>query len=84
MLKVSDLKKIKIQQNKSIRLIFKVGRRVRLSELYKKAHLLMVEDMIELELLKISYRYVNSILPVGISNLFDIGNHDYLQETEMF
>ena len=47
MLKVSDLKKIKIQENKSIRLIFKVGRRARLSELYKKAHLLMVEDMIE-------------------------------------
>ena len=34
--------------------------------------------MIELELLKISYRYINSILPVRISNLFDIGNHNYL------
>ena len=84
MIKLSDLKRLKIQQNKSIRLIFKVGRRARLSELYKKAHLLMVEDMIELELLKISYRYINSILPVRISNLFDIGNHNYFKKQKLF
>ena len=61
--------KNKTQQNKSIRIIFKAGRRTRVSDLYKKGNILAMEDIC-LHLLKISYRYVNNKLPIQIVNLF--------------
>lgn len=77
MMKARDISKIKVQQNKAIRLIFNSGKRARLSELYKRSKVLKLEDLMELELLKISYRYINELLPVRISNLFDLSNHSY-------
>ena len=59
-------------------IIFNIGRRVRLSEFYKKANILKVEDLIKISDLKISYRYVNGTLPKRISNLFEISVHDYI------
>ena len=77
MLKARDLKKLKTQQNKSIRLIYNIGKRTRLLPLYKKANILMISDLINLSLLKISYRYINGILPVRIANLFNLSNHQH-------
>ena len=36
-----------------------------------------VNDLIELSLLKISFRYMNGLLPKRIVNLFELANHDY-------
>ena len=77
MLKVGQLNRLKTQQNKSIRLIFNLGNRTRLTEHYRKGNLLIVQDLINLALLKISHRYINGKLPVRISNLFDIPTHEY-------
>ena len=77
MLKARDLKKLKTQQNKSIRLIYNIGKRTRLLPLYKKGNILMISDLINLSLLKISYRYINGILPVRIANLFNLSNHQH-------
>ena len=77
MLKLGELNKIRKQQNKSVRLIFNVSNRTRLSEYYRKGNMLVVQDLIKLSLLKISYKFINGTLPLRIANLFDIANHDY-------
>jgi len=77
MLKEQDLKRIQVQQNKSLRQIFRIKGRTRLNEFYKRGHILKVRDLIDLSLLKISFRYVNDLLPARIVNLFELGTHDY-------
>ena len=77
MLKERDIKKIQIQQNKSIRQIFNLKKRERLSQFYKSGNILKVEHLTELALVKISYRYMNDLLSKRIVNLFELGNHDY-------
>ena len=37
----------------------------------------MIESLIELSLLKISFRYVNNLLPLRIVNIFEIPDHYY-------
>ena len=78
MLKARDIKKIQVQQNKSIRQIFNLKKRDRLSHFYKLGNILKLDDLIELSLVKISYRYMNELLSKRIVNLFELGNHDYL------
>jgi len=78
MVKAKDLKKIRIQQNKSIRLLFNVSPRTSMSAFYKKGHILKFDDLVRMALLKISHRYMNDSLPVRISNLFEVSSHDYL------
>ena len=77
MLKAKELKKLKTEQNKSLKLIYNVGRRTRLLPLYKKANILTIPDLINLALLKISHRYINGTLPVRITNLFNLSNHQH-------
>lgn len=77
LLKVRELNKIRKQQNKSIRLIYKVSNRTRLSDFYKKGNILLIDDLIKLSLLKISFRFIYGTLPLRITNLFDIAHHEY-------
>ncbi len=46
----------------------------------KKTKILLVHDLIELELAKISHRYVHNTLPKHVNDLFQANayNHDYL------
>ena len=78
LLKKGDLKCIKKQQNKSLRLIYNLGRRTHLEPFYRKGNILDVEKLIKCSLLKISYRYMNNTLPLRITNLFNLTNHEYL------
>ena len=77
MITASNLRKLRVQQNNAIRALFNLNRRTSLQQYYKKANIMKVENLIELSLLKISYRYVNNTLPKRIVNLFEIPNHDY-------
>jgi hypothetical protein len=76
MISQANLRKIKVMQNNAIRAIFNLGRRISLKQYYKKANLLTIEDLIRLSLLKISFRYVNDVLPSRIVNLFEVPRHD--------
>lgn len=78
MIKLSDMKKLSVQQNNSIRILFKVGRRTNLSQFYKRAQILRITDQVKLALLKISFRYSQDKLPTRITNLFNLTNHDYM------
>ena len=75
MLKASNRKKFKVKQNQAVRAMFKLNRRIRLRPFYKKAEILVLEDLVDLSLLGISYRYVNDTLPKRIANLFEIPSH---------
>lgn len=75
MISVKNRNKLRVQQNKSIRAIFNANKRTKLLPLYKKGNLLTIEDLTELSLIKISYRYVNDMLPARIINLFEIQPH---------
>jgi len=77
LLKSRDVKRLQIQQNKSIRQIFNLRKRTNLAEFYKKAKILKINSLIELSLLKISYRYINELLPKRIVNLYNLSNHEY-------
>ena len=48
MVKSKDIKKLQVQQNKAIRIMCNVGRRVRLSELYKQLNIVKIEDLVSL------------------------------------
>ena len=76
---ISDklLKKLKVQQNNSLRLIFNIHKRGRVTELYKNAKTLKIDDTIKLELIKISHRHIYDQLPTRIRNLFEIQNHEH-------
>ena len=84
MLKMKDLKDIRKQQNKAIRNIFNLAPRTSLLPYFKKAGILTVQDAIQLSLAKISFRYVNNTLPIRITNLFDIPDHDYMTRNRNF
>ena len=71
------LKKMKVQQNNSLRLIFNSHKRERVSELYRKSKTLKIEDIIKLELIKISHRHIYDQLPTRITNLYEIQNHTH-------
>ena len=73
----SNLRKLKVQQNKAVRALFNINKRTRLQPYYRKANILTTKSLIDLSLLKISYRYVNNILPKCIVNLFEIPTHNY-------
>ena len=77
LLKIKDVKRLQVQQNKSVRQIFNLSRRTNLAEFYKKGKILKINGLIELALLKISYRYINELLPKRILNLYNLANHEY-------
>jgi len=77
MLKEQDRKKIQIQQNKSVRHIFNISKRTGLAEYYKRGNILKFNDISDLALLKISYRYMEGTLPSRILNLFELVDHTH-------
>ena len=76
MLTSSNRNKVKVKQNHAIRAIFNLNRRTSVKPFFKKARLLNFEDLMNLSLLNISYRYVNDYLPLRITNLYEIQTHD--------
>ena len=77
MVRKKDLKKLQVQQNKAVRALFKLNKRTKLENYYKQANILNIESLIEQALLSIPFRYVNSILPTRIANLFEPNHHGY-------
>ena len=67
MMSQTCLRKIKVAQNKAIRAIFNLNKRTNLTKYYKKANVLMIEDLIRPSLSKISLRYINDVLPKRIT-----------------
>ncbi len=76
----SNLNRVKVLQKKALRTIDHAKYNANTSDLCKKTKILLIDDLIELELSKISHRYVHNTLPKPINALFQANayNHDYL------
>ncbi len=75
----NTLKRLKTLQKKAIRIIAKVKWNANTAPIFKKLNILCIDDMIELELAKLSFRYVKNKLPPPIRALFtpNAYNHNY-------
>jgi hypothetical protein len=77
MLSASNKRKLVVQQNKAIRSIFGVHNRTTVQPYFKKGNLLSIDELVEISLASISYRYINDELPRRITNLYEIPVHRY-------
>ncbi len=75
----SSLNRIKILQKKSLRTIIYAKYNVRTNYLCKKSVILLIDELLELELAKISHRYIHGTLSKPVENLFQANdyNHNY-------
>ena len=75
----SSLNRIRVLQKKALRTINHAKYNARTFGLCKKSEILMIDDLIELALAKISYKYTHRALPPPVENLFQANdyNHNY-------
>ena len=66
----SSVKHVKVLQNKAIRVVGGLKYNQNVSNTCKKLRMLTLDDMTELELCKIAYKFNNQSLPSSISNMF--------------
>ena len=76
----SSLKRIRILQKKALRTIDHAKYNACTADLCKKLDILLIDDIIDLELTKISFKYVKNTLPKPVKNLFRANdyNHEYM------
>ena len=73
----SNLNRVRVLQKKAIRTINHAKYNACTSQLCKKSEILLVDDLIDLELAKISYRYVKNSLPSPVKNLFQANDYNH-------
>ncbi len=71
--------RIKVLQKKAVRIIDRANYNANTAPIFKKLKILRIDDIIDLELAKLSYRFVKKDLPSPISSLFteNAFNHNY-------
>ncbi len=76
----SNLNRVRVLQKKALRTIDHAKYNACSADICKKTDILLIDDLIDLELSKIAYRYVNKTLPKPVANLFQANdyNHNYL------
>ena len=74
------LKRIRTLQKKALRTIDHAKYNACTADLCKKLNILLIDDIIDLEVTKISYKYVKDSLPKPVKNLFQANDyhHDYM------
>ncbi len=76
----SNLNRVRTLQKKALRTIEHAKYNANTIELCKKTKILLIDELIDLELAKISYRYTHDTLPKPMEKLFQANgyNHDYM------
>ena len=77
MLNMKQKNKIRVLQNKAIRLIMKLKYNASTKSHYQKLLIPTFEQLCKIELCKISYRFMNNLLSKSISSYFEIPTHGY-------
>ncbi len=77
----SNLNRIRTLQKKALRTINHAKYNARTSELCKKSKVLLIDDLIDLELSKISHRYTHGSLPRPVNNLFQANDYNQNYQT---
>ncbi len=73
----SALKRLEILQKKALRIIDHAKYNAPSAPIFKKWKILNIADLIELEVTKISFRYVKNALPTPIKNLFQPNSYTH-------
>ena len=75
-----NLNRVRVLQKKALRTIDHAKYNASSTHVCKNTDTLLIDELIDLELSKISYRYVNNSLPNPVRNLFQANdyNHNYL------
>ncbi len=75
----SNLKRVRVIQKKAIRTIDHAKFNAPTSNICKKMDILLIDELIEMELMKISHRFVNNCLPKPVMKLFQTNSfhHNY-------
>ena len=73
------LKSLSVQQNKAVRIIESAAYNSHVTPYYHKWHILKLDDQINLNLVKFTYKYARNEHPIMIMNLFRSGTivHSY-------
>ncbi len=79
MISANTFNRLKVLQKKAIRVIGKACYNANTAPIFKKLQILRISDMIDLEVAKVSFRYVYNELPLPIRGLFTLNafNHGY-------
>ena len=71
------LKRVQTLQKKAIRAVDNARYNASTPTLFKKYEILTLDDLIDLECAKISYRFISSTLPRPVSSLFQANSHNH-------
>ncbi len=63
-------KKLQVKQNQAIRSVFNVRYNASTANLYTKAKILKIDDLIHQEILKLMYKHTNDLLPLPLMYIF--------------
>ena len=77
MISKQRLNKLKVVQNEAVRLCTNAKIRSSLKPIYQKLCIISLEKLIDIELSKISFKYVNDLESKSILGLFEQSTHDY-------
>ncbi len=79
LISANTFNRLKVLQKKAVRVIAKACYNANSAPLFKKLQILRISDMIDLEVAKLSFRFVNNELPLPIRDLFtpNAFNHNY-------
>ena len=79
LISANTLNRLKVLQKKAVRIIYGASYNANTAPIFKKLDILRIDDMIDLEVAKLSFRFINKELPCPISTLFTPNsfNHTY-------
>ena len=77
----SNLNRIRVLQKKALRTINHAKYNARTYDLCKRSEILLIDELIDLELTKISHRYIHNSLPKPVENLFQANDYHHNYHT---
>ncbi len=77
----TSLNRVRVLQKKALRAVMKASYNANTKNICKSVKILMIDDIIDLELAKISYRYSNKSLPAPVQGLFQSNDFSHTYNT---
>ncbi len=77
LISANTLNRLKVLQRKAVRIIYGASCNSNTAPIFKKLDILRIDDMIDLEVAKLSFRFINKELPRPISILFTPKDHGH-------
>ncbi|KAL3282944.1 hypothetical protein HHI36_006102 [Cryptolaemus montrouzieri] len=79
----SDIKELQVVQNRALKIIFNLPKGTGTLCMYKDLHLLMIEEIIKLDSVKLIYK-INNMLEAGVGLVLKSDLHGYNTRTKQY